>query len=67
MLSRTSEASVGTNDSGAGAAAVRAPYEPPVLEALGAWSALTLQQSVPIGNRHPAGFLIGWGTIPGQR
>jgi hypothetical protein len=26
----------------------RLPYAPPVLEALGAWSALTLQQSVPI-------------------
>lgn len=55
------------NETGTGAAAARAPYEAPVLEALGPWSALTLQQSVPIGNRHPVGFLIGWGTIPGQR
>ncbi|HEX7051161.1 MAG TPA: hypothetical protein VF188_13215 [Longimicrobiales bacterium] len=31
------------------AAPTRAPYVPPRLEALGAWSALTLQQSVPIG------------------
>lgn len=28
--------------------AARAPYAPPRLERLGAWSALTLQQSVPI-------------------
>ena len=27
----------------------RAPYSPPQLESLGRWSALTLQQSVPIG------------------
>ena len=27
----------------------RAPYEAPRLEAHGAWSALTLQQSIPIG------------------
>lgn len=26
----------------------RAPYVPPVLEALGEWSALTLQQTIPI-------------------
>ncbi|HEX7051069.1 MAG TPA: hypothetical protein VF188_12750 [Longimicrobiales bacterium] len=27
---------------------LRAPYAPPVLERLGVWRALTLQQSVPI-------------------
>jgi hypothetical protein len=27
----------------------RAPYTPPRLERLGEWSALTLQQSIPIG------------------
>lgn len=27
----------------------RLPYAPPRLEPLGAWSALTLQQSIPIG------------------
>jgi hypothetical protein len=34
--------------------AERLPYTPPVLERLGEWSALTLQQSIPIG---PGGFL----------
>lgn len=29
-------------------AASRAPYSQPTLERLGAWSALTLQQSIPI-------------------
>jgi hypothetical protein len=33
----------------------RAPYERPELEHLGSWSALTLQQSVPIG---PGGFNV---------
>jgi hypothetical protein len=33
----------------------RRPYTPPALERLGEWSALTLQQSVPIG---PGGFLF---------
>lgn len=28
--------------------AARAPYVPPALEALGAWSTLTLQQTVPV-------------------
>lgn len=28
---------------------VRRPYTPPNLERLGEWSALTLQQSIPIG------------------
>ena len=28
---------------------VRAPYAAPVLEHLGRWSALTLQQTVPVG------------------
>lgn len=39
------------------AAKVCAPdtYHPPRLERLGSWSALTLQQTVPIG---PGGFLI---------
>lgn len=32
----------------AGPAARRRPYEPPSLERLGEWTALTLQQSVPI-------------------
>jgi hypothetical protein len=36
-------------------AAERLPYTPPALERLGEWSALTLQQSVPIG---PGGFLF---------
>ncbi|HEY0038924.1 MAG TPA: hypothetical protein VGB66_19665 [Longimicrobium sp.] len=27
---------------------VRAPYTPPALDELGAWSSLTLQQSIPI-------------------
>jgi hypothetical protein len=30
------------------AAAARPPYEPPSLEALGPWSVVTVQQSVPI-------------------
>ena len=30
----------------------RAPYVPPALEALGAWSALTLQQTVPVTGDH---------------
>ncbi|HZS59838.1 MAG TPA: hypothetical protein VFA43_11255 [Gemmatimonadaceae bacterium] len=38
--------------------APRAPYQPPVIEMLGAWGALTLQQSIPIGpshvTRHPS-------------
>jgi hypothetical protein len=37
-------------------AARRAPYATPRLEALGAWRALTLQQTIPIG---PGGFLLG--------
>lgn len=32
----------------AGRVASREPYVPPVLERLGDWSALTLQQSIPI-------------------
>jgi len=32
----------------------RLPYTPPTLEALGPWSARTLQQTIPIG---PGGFL----------
>lgn len=32
----------------AGGEAVRRAYAPPHLERLGAWSALTLQQSIPI-------------------
>jgi hypothetical protein len=36
-------------------AAERLPYTPPTLERLGEWSALTLQQSIPIG---PGGFLF---------
>lgn len=32
----------------AGQVASREPYVPPVLERLGEWSALTLQQSIPI-------------------
>jgi hypothetical protein len=35
----------------------RQPYAPPVLEHLGEWKALTLQQSVPIG---PGAFLSGF-------
>jgi hypothetical protein len=30
-------------------ARTRRPYTPPCLERLGEWSALTLQQSIPIG------------------
>jgi hypothetical protein len=32
-----------------GADTARRPYTPPCLERLGEWSALTLQQSIPIG------------------
>ena len=36
-------------------APVRAPYSAPVLEALGEWSALTLQQTVPLNpDRKPS-------------
>jgi hypothetical protein len=38
---------------GADSPAERLPYTPPTLERLGEWSALTLQQSIPIG---PGGF-----------
>jgi hypothetical protein len=36
-----------------GPAISRRPWHPPALEHLGAWRALTLQQSIPIG---PGGF-----------
>lgn len=36
------------NSAPAGRVAPREPYAPPVLERLGEWNALTLQQSVPI-------------------
>ena len=35
----------------------RAPYVKPVCEHLGAWRAVTLQQSVPVG-----GFILNGGT-----
>ena len=38
----------------AGAADLRRPYVPPVLEHVGSWSVLTLQQSVPVGLFHAA-------------
>lgn len=40
-----------TNESGTSSsnASPRRPWHPPVLERLGAWRALTLQQSIPIG------------------
>lgn len=36
------------SDSDASPSGGRAPYTPPRLDRLGAWSALTLQQSIPI-------------------
>lgn len=44
-----------TTDPAAPEQTLRRPYAPPRLEPLGAWSALTLQQTVPIG----PGVLLG--------
>ena len=41
----------------------RRPYAPPDLEALGRWSALTLQQSVPIGPGGLIGDGLGWPSL----
>ena len=58
--SRTTDGSAATDHAAAAVArtvcpgaACRRPYTPPRLERLGAWRALTLQQSVPIG---PGGY-----------
>jgi hypothetical protein len=40
----------------------RAPYHAPMLEPLGRWTALTLQQSIPIG---PGGFFSDLESNPG--